>query len=205
MILFGSRSKVVRRRRGIYLIAMRCGSSTSLRCLGFFWLLAFRWPSWCEGVFLTQLKVVADGTQSHVMGSTCTRLGHLDLLDLLCSVIGGQIQCWRCFTCVRHVWLCGDVDCHTPFLGCVFEVRSTKSLAEAQQTVLLTNRASNLQEWHGLTMGLRWMPPDENDPHFDPYRRPVKDRPLCMKRNWLTDGEFWSTAVWFPAPGLGLC
>jgi len=67
-------------------------------------------------------------------------------------------------------------------------VRATKSLAEAQQTVLLTNRASNLQEWHGLTMGLRWMPPDENDPHFDPYRRPVKDWGFVNRLDLETDG-----------------
>lgn len=33
---------------------------------------------------------MADGSQSQGMGSSCKKLGHLDLLDLLCSVIGGS-------------------------------------------------------------------------------------------------------------------
>ena len=62
---------------------------------------------------------------------------------------------------------------------CIFEVRKTKNLAEAQQAMLLQNKASNLQEWHGLTMGLKWI---QHDDENDPYRRQVKDRLLHMKK-----------------------
>ena len=37
--------------------------------------------------------------------------------------------------------------------------------------MLEENRASILQEWHGLTVGLKWIVPTG-----DPYHRPVKDQ-----------------------------
>ena len=42
--------------------------------------------------------------------------------------------------------------------------------------MLEENRASVLQEWHGLTVGLKWIVPTTGDP----YHRPVKDKPAAQ-------------------------
>jgi len=52
------------------------------------------------------------------------------------------------------------------------EVSETSSLAEAQRKMLEENKASIIQEWHGLTVGLKWIVPTTGDP----YHRPVKDK-----------------------------
>ena len=88
------------------------------------------------------------------------------------------ISVWKRVASLQH--LKDHINCSSPFgftpslvPGAVSsKVKQTGSLAEAQRKMLNENKPSILQEWHGLTVGLRWIVPQTI---ADPYHRPVKD------------------------------
>lgn len=71
-------------------------------------------------------------------------------------------------------------------------VSETSSLAEAQRKMLEENKASIIQEWHGLTVGLKWIVPTTGDP----YHRPVKDWGFVQRLDLETDGPIITAKTW---------
>eukprot|EP00438_Fugacium_kawagutii_P024611 Skav227270 [mRNA] locus=scaffold3803:38675:61201:- [translate_table: standard] len=70
------------------------------------------------------------------------------------------------------------------------EVGETKSLEEAQRKMLEEKKPSILQEWHGLTVGLRWIVPQDEDY----YRRP--DWGFIQRLDLETDGPVITAKTW---------